>query len=131
MFFHVSDDEEDEEDEAYYTDAFDGMKQRMTTLNGKTDKMEKASMGNWQDRPYHITDPPPSPIPLTFSEFEMLMPSNSLMAVLFQGGADPEEDPLKWIEENIPESTETENPLPVIDSDEEIETVITNKRRDL
>lgn len=30
-----------------------------------------------------------------------------------------EEDPLKWIEENIPES---ENPLPVIDSDEEIET---------
>ena len=35
------DDEEDEEDEAYYTDAFDGMKQRMTTLNGKTDKMEK------------------------------------------------------------------------------------------
>jgi hypothetical protein len=36
------DDEEDEEDEAYYTDAFDGMKQRMTTLNGKTDKMEKA-----------------------------------------------------------------------------------------
>jgi hypothetical protein len=30
-----------------------------------------------------------------------------------------EEDPLKWIEENIPAS---ENPLPVIDSDEEIET---------
>ena len=30
-----------------------------------------------------------------------------------------EEDPLKWIEENIPES---ENPLPIIDSDEEIET---------
>ena len=32
---------------------------------------------------------------------------------------DEELDPLKWIEENIPES---ENPLPVIDSDEEIET---------
>ena len=30
-----------------------------------------------------------------------------------------EDDPLKWIEENIPES---ENPLPIIDSDEEIET---------
>ena len=30
-----------------------------------------------------------------------------------------EEDPMKWIEENIPES---ENPLPVLDSDEEIET---------
>merc|ERR1712110_989190 len=74
----LTDDEEDEEDEAYYTDAFDGMKQRMTTLNGKTDKMEK--------------------------------------------GVDPDEDPLKWIEENIPESAETENPLPVIDSDEEIET---------
>ena len=28
-------------------------------------------------------------------------------------------DTLKWIEENIPES---ENPLPVIDSEEEIET---------
>lgn len=39
-----------------------------------------------------------------------------------KGGVDPEEDPLKWIEENIPESAETENPLPVIDSDEEIET---------
>jgi len=37
-------------------------------------------------------------------------------------GTDHEEDPLKWIEENIPESVETENPLPVIDSDEEIET---------
>ena len=30
-----------------------------------------------------------------------------------------EEDPMKWIEENIPES---ENPLPVLDSEEEIET---------
>lgn len=33
--------------------------------------------------------------------------------------ADPEDDPMRWIEENIPES---ENPLPVLDSDEEIET---------
>ena len=41
LFVILIDDEEDEEDEAYYTDAFDGMKQRMTTLNGKTDKMEK------------------------------------------------------------------------------------------
>ncbi len=32
---------------------------------------------------------------------------------------DDEEDALKWIEENIPES---ENPLPVLDSEEEIET---------
>ena len=48
----------------------------------------------------------------------------NIFADLLQGvGADPEEDPLKWIEENIPESAETENPLPVIDSDEEIETV--------
>ncbi|TRY80974.1 hypothetical protein TCAL_02964 [Tigriopus californicus] len=30
-----------------------------------------------------------------------------------------DEDPMKWIEENIPES---ENPLPVLDSEEEIET---------
>ncbi len=30
------------------------------------------------------------------------------------------EDPLKWIEENIPESVA--NPLPVLDSDEELET---------
>ena len=41
MYMILLDDEEDEEDEAYYTDAFDGMKQRMTTLNGKTEKMEK------------------------------------------------------------------------------------------
>ena len=48
----------------------------------------------------------------------------NIFAYCLQGvGADPEEDPLKWIEENIPESAETENPLPVIDSDEEIETV--------
>lgn len=32
-----------------------------------------------------------------------------------------DEDPLKWIEENIPESA-GDNPLPVLDSDEEIET---------
>jgi len=37
-------------------------------------------------------------------------------------GANPEEDPLKWVEENIPETADTENPLPVIDSEEEIET---------
>jgi len=34
-------------------------------------------------------------------------------------GADPEEDPLKWIEENIPD---VEGALPIIDSEEEIET---------
>jgi len=34
-------------------------------------------------------------------------------------GADPEEDPLKWVEENIPD---IEAALPVIDSEEEIET---------
>jgi hypothetical protein len=34
-------------------------------------------------------------------------------------GADPEEDPLKWVEENIPEG---DAPLPIIDSEEEIET---------
>jgi len=34
-------------------------------------------------------------------------------------GADPEEDPLKWVEENIPD---VEAALPVIDSEEEIET---------
>ena len=30
-----------------------------------------------------------------------------------------EDDPMQWIEENIPEA---DNPLPVLDSDEEIET---------
>ena len=30
-----------------------------------------------------------------------------------------EDDPMKWIEEHIPES---ENPLPVLDSEEELET---------
>ncbi len=34
--------------------------------------------------------------------------------------ADPDDDPMKWIEENIPEAGD--NPLPVIDSEEEIET---------
>jgi len=34
-------------------------------------------------------------------------------------GADPEEDPLAWVEENIPD---IEGALPVIDSEEEIET---------
>ena len=34
-------------------------------------------------------------------------------------GADPEEDPLKWVEENIPDM---EGAMPVIDSEEEIET---------
>ena len=29
---------------------------------------------------------------------------------------------MKWIEENIPQSADTDNPLPVLDSDEEIET---------
>ena len=31
-----------------------------------------------------------------------------------------EEDPIKWVEEHIPESAD--NPLPVLDSDEELET---------
>ena len=39
-----------------------------------------------------------------------------------EGGANPEEDPLKWVEENIPETGDNENPLPVLDSEEEIET---------
>lgn len=34
-------------------------------------------------------------------------------------GVDPEEDPLKWVEENIPD---IEGAMPVIDSEEEIET---------
>jgi len=34
-------------------------------------------------------------------------------------GADPELDPLKWVEENIPDM---DGALPVIDSEEEIET---------
>lgn len=34
-------------------------------------------------------------------------------------GADPELDPLKWVEENIPD---VDGALPIIDSEEEIET---------
>ena len=37
-------------------------------------------------------------------------------------GTNPEEDPLKWVEENIPETVENENPLPVLDSEDELET---------
>ena len=38
---------------------------------------------------------------------------------LITSGADPELDPLKWVEENIPDM---EGALPIIDSEEEIET---------
>ena len=37
-------------------------------------------------------------------------------------GADPELDPLKWVEENIPD---VDGALPIIDSEEEIETTKT------
>ena len=69
--------DEDSEEEALYTDAYEGMKLRSKSRHGSGE--ENGSIARKND----------------------------------------EEDPLKWIEENIPES---ENPLPVIDSDEEIET---------
>ena len=37
-------------------------------------------------------------------------------------GANAEDDPLRWVEENIPATADNENPLPVLDSEEEIET---------
>ena len=69
--------DEDSEEEALYTDAYEGMKLRSKSWHGSGE--ENGSIPQKND----------------------------------------EEDPLKWIEEDIPES---ENPLPVIDSDEEIET---------
>ena len=39
-----------------------------------------------------------------------------------RAGADPELDPLKWVEENIPD---VDGALPIIDSEEEIETTKT------
>ena len=103
------------------------MKQRMTSLDVKTDKMEKVDLLNILSYiPWYKWLPP-------YCRPLFNVGSNiNIFADLLQGvGADPEEDPLKWIEENIPESAETENPLPVIDSDEEIETVsvlfLTNK----
>ena len=44
---------------------------------------------------------------------------SSLRMSLTLSGADPELDPLKWVEENIPDM---EGALPIIDSEEEIET---------
>ena len=89
------------------------MKQRMTSLNGKTDKMEKVTACN--------SIGPASKVLDIICFYGII----SMIVLKLQGtGVDPEEDPLKWIEENIPESAETDNPLPVIDSDEEIETVI-------
>ena len=73
--FCIAEDEE-EEDENYYTDAYDGMKIRTTGKNPKESPKEKSNPD--------------------------------------------EEDPLKWVEDHIPESAD--NPLPVLDSDEEIET---------
>ena len=72
-----STEDEDSEEEALYTDAYEGMKLRSKSWHGSGE--ENGSIPQKND----------------------------------------EEDPLKWIEEDIPES---ENPLPVIDSDEEIET---------
>jgi len=37
-------------------------------------------------------------------------------------GANAEDDPLRWVEENIPATADNENPLPVLDTEEEIET---------
>jgi len=39
-----------------------------------------------------------------------------------EGAANAEDDPLRWVEENIPATNDNENPLPVLDSEEEIET---------
>ena len=44
---------------------------------------------------------------------------NSYKSWISTIGADPEEDPLKWVEENIPD---IEGALPVIDLEEENET---------
>ena len=44
---------------------------------------------------------------------------SSVITSLITSGADPELDPLKWVEENIPDM---EGALPIIDSEEEIET---------
>jgi len=73
-----NEEDEDSEEEALYTDAYEGMKLRSKSRHGSGE--ENGSIARKAD----------------------------------------EDDPLKWIEENIPESAE--NPLPVIDSDEEIET---------
>jgi len=80
-FTPLLDNEEDEEEEdLLYTDAYEGMKLRSKSRHGSGDSGDNnGSIARKAD----------------------------------------EEDPLKWIEENIPES---ENPLPIIDSDEEIET---------
>merc|ERR1719340_26464 len=78
-FTPLLDNEEDEEEEdLLYTDAYEGMKLRSKSRHGSGE--ENGSIARKAE----------------------------------------EDDPLKWIEENIPESAE--NPLPVIDSDEEIET---------
>ena len=76
--FFVIFSEDEEEEEAFLNEAFDGIKFRTKSRHGSGE--ENGSIARKTE----------------------------------------EEDPLKWIEENIPESAE--NPLPVIDSDEEIET---------
>ena len=49
---------------------------------------------------------------------QSFLPCYHYLECLFSG-ADPELDPLKWVEENIPDM---EGALPIIDSEEEIET---------
>ena len=50
--------------------------------------------------------------------YEGMKMRNTKSPLVRETSKDTEEDALKWIEENIPES---ENPLPVLDSEEEIE----------
>ena len=81
----------DDEDDILYSDAWDGLKMR-----GKKDYRPDTPDGETHSNTEHI-----------------LQRWNKL------SGADPELDPLKWVEENIPDM---DGALPIIDSEEEIET---------
>ena len=82
----------EEEDDILYSDAWEGLKMRGSKHSYRPDSPD----GN-------------STLALKFPFVKIFLPT----------GADPELDPLKWVEENIPD---VEGALPIIDSEEEIET---------
>ena len=92
---------EEEEDDILYSDAWEGLKMR-----------GRAS--------YRSSSPDEGNISYLMRALTWVSVNKNNSYVC--AGADPELDPLKWVEENIPD---VDGALPIIDSEEEIETTKT------
>ena len=93
---------EEEEDDILYSDAWEGLKMR-GRASYRSDSPDEGTI--W----YLMS--------INLSECSVNKNNSYVRA-----GADPELDPLKWVEENIPD---VDGALPIIDSEEEIETTKT------